>query len=176
MDAPQEVTTERLRLRVPRLDDVQEVFEYTTDPEVVRYLAFPMNTEITQAQGFLQRCVDAWNAGSAFPWAITVRGHDELMGMVEARHSSHGVDLGYVLRRSAWGKGYATEAVEAVIGWALGNDRVFRVWAYVDTENLASQRVLEKAGMVREGTLYRFAEHPNASPDPRNVFMYATWR
>ncbi|NOY56808.1 MAG: GNAT family N-acetyltransferase, partial [Actinobacteria bacterium] len=60
--------------------------------------------------------------------------------------------------------------------WALSEPEVYRVWAYVNVGNVVSQRVLEKAGMVREGVLHRWAPHPNVSAEPSDAYMYAKWR
>ena len=173
---PDELETARLHLRPPRLNDADAAFDYASDIEVTRFLTFPPATEVSFVVEFLERCEQAWLDGSAFPWAITLHGHDELLGTVEARPTVHGVELGYVLRRSSWGNGYMTEAVQAVAGWSLAQETVYRVWAYVDVANMASQRVLEKAGLAREGTLHRWAHHPNVSHEPSDSYMYARWR
>jgi RimJ/RimL family protein N-acetyltransferase len=82
-------------------------------------------------------------------------------------------NLGYVLGRKFWGQGYMTEAVRAVVDYALAEPEVFRVWAVCDVENAASARVLEKAGMRREGILRRWSMHPNISDEPRDSLCYA---
>ena len=174
--APSELGTARLQLRRPRLDDAAAMLDYASDVEVTRFLTFPPATDISFVVEFLERCEQVWLDGSAFPWAITLHDHDELLGTVEARPTVHGVELGYVLRRCAWGKGYVTEAVTAVTDWALAQETGYRVWAYVATANIASQRVLEKAGMIREGTLHRWAQQPNMSNEPSDSYMYARWR
>ncbi len=61
--------------------------------------------------------------------------------------------LGYCFARAAWGQGYATEAAAALVGWAFDELSLNRVQAETDTRNVASARVLEKLGFVREGTL-----------------------
>jgi [ribosomal protein S5]-alanine N-acetyltransferase len=61
--------------------------------------------------------------------------------------------LGYCLNEAAWGHGYATEAVGALLRWAFDTLELNRVQAETDTRNVASARVLEKVGFVREGTL-----------------------
>jgi RimJ/RimL family protein N-acetyltransferase len=61
--------------------------------------------------------------------------------------------LGYCLDDSAWGHGYATEGARALLGWAFDTLDLNRVQAETDTRNVASARVLEKLGFVREGTL-----------------------
>ena len=69
-----------------------------------------------------------------------------------------------------------TEAVRAVVDWAFSLEEVFRVWAVCDTANTASARVLEKAGMAREGILRRWIVHPNVSSEPRDCFVYSKVR
>jgi RimJ/RimL family protein N-acetyltransferase len=66
-----------------------------------------------------------------------------------------------------------TEVVRAVNDWALAQPEVHRVWAVCDVDNLASARVMEKAGMAREGKLRRWAVHPNLSTEPRDFWCYA---
>ena len=66
-----------------------------------------------------------------------------------------------------------TEAVRGVIAWALAQPEIYRVAAVCDVENIASARVMEKAGMVREGLLQKYMIHPNISDVPRDCYMYA---
>jgi len=65
------------------------------------------------------------------------------------------------------------EAVRAIIDLAFVSPAIYRVWAVTDVENFASARVMEKAGMVREGRLARYIMHPNISDEPRDVYCYA---
>ena len=66
-----------------------------------------------------------------------------------------------------------TEAVRAVVSWAISEREVYRVWAVCDVENPASARVMEKAGMQEEGILRRWTMHPNSSDEPRDCYCYA---
>lgn len=174
MRPPEVMETARLRLRRPTLEDAPALFErYTKDPEVTRHLAWRPHENVTRTQMFLQRCTAAWEKGEAFPWVLTQRSEDEPIGMIEIRMQGHRVEIGYVLARSYWGRGYMTEAARAVVYWALSQTGVFRVWAVCDVENVASARVLEKLGMRREGTLSRWIIHPNISEQPRDCYCYA---
>ena len=96
--------------------------------------------------------------------------------MLEARVQGATVDIGYVLARSHWGKGFMPEAIQALAGVALQSSSVFRVQATCDTENIPFQRALEKSGFSREGRLDRYTVHPNISSEPRACFMYAKCR
>ena len=82
------------------------------------------------------------------------------------------IDLAYHLARASWNKGYATEAAVAVLGHGLGSVGLERVMAVTLPENVGSWRVMEKAGMRREGILRRWIMHPNISPEPRDCFSY----
>ena len=85
----------------------------------------------------------------------------------------HRVSYGYVLRASAWGKGCASEVMSWLVDHALAHPGIHRAEAFCDVENSASARVMEKAGMVREGILRRFFRHPNISDAPRDRFIYS---
>ena len=100
-----------------------------------------------------------------------------LRGAFELRRDdANRMGFGYVLARSWWGQGLMTEALAAVAEWALAQPEVFRVSALCDTENVASARVMEKAGLVREGLLRRRSVHPNIGDEPRDCFLYARVR
>ena len=93
--------------------------------------------------------------------------------MMIARVTDEKWELGYVLARFYWGNGYMTEAVQGLVHWALKQKQIYRIWAVCDVDNIASARVMEKAGMQREGILRRWSVHPNLSPEPRDSYCYA---
>jgi ribosomal-protein-alanine N-acetyltransferase len=175
MRPPEIVYTERLMLRMPRLSDAAAIFHaYAQDPEVTCYVRWRPHSSIQETEQYLKGCIAAWGNGSRFPWVIALRAGGELLGMVELRVNSFKADVGYVVRRSFWGRGIASEAVRPVVGWALSQESIYRVWALCDAENVASARVLEKVGMMREGLLRRYILHPNISDEPRDSYCYAT--
>ena len=69
-----------------------------------------------------------------------------------------------------------TEALRAAVGWALAAPGVYRVGAVCDVDNPGSARVMEKAGLTREGLLRRWMVHPNVSDEPRDCFIYGRAR
>ena len=109
------------------------------------------------------------------PYVITEVGSSSAIGMLDARTNGFTVDIGYVLARSFWGRGYMPEAIGSLAAQTLERD-YFRVQAFCDVENRPSQRALEKAGFEREGRLGRYVVHPNISPEPRPCYMYAKCR
>jgi RimJ/RimL family protein N-acetyltransferase len=145
--------TERLQLRQFTDDDVENLVELDRDPEVMRFInggrptpRDEIESEVLPAfLGYYER-----DAGYGF-WAAVEKSTGRFLGWFHfrpAKGSPRGeVELGYRLRRSAWGKGYATEGSRALIhkGFAeLGVDRVFATTMVV---NVASRRVMEKSGL-----------------------------
>jgi RimJ/RimL family protein N-acetyltransferase len=79
---------------------------------------------------------------------------------------------GYVFARDAWGKGYATESLRAMIALAA-EFKVVRLYALCHVDHQASWHVLEKCGFKREGVLPRHSMFPNLASEPLDVLSYA---
>ena len=172
--APVTIQTRRLTLRRFTAEDAKEIFDaYAQDPEVTRFLVWQPHQQLDDTRAFLDRCDRVWAERTAYPWAITLRDDGRIVGSIEARpDGGHRVEIGYALARGAWGKGYAAEAARAVVDLALTAPSIHRVWAFVDTANAASARVLEKAGLSREGVLRKWYV-PSGFGVPRDAWCYA---
>ena len=174
MKPPEQFKIERLTLRRPRMDDVPVIFAaYAQDPEVTRYMTWRPHKNVEETYRIVKLMLTHWDAGSAYSYVITLKDSDSAIGMITMHPDGFKVGLGYVLARPHWGKGYMSEAALAVTNWLLEQPDVYRVFAICDVENLASTRVMEKAGMTREGILHRNSIHPNVSDEPRDSYIYA---
>jgi ribosomal-protein-alanine N-acetyltransferase len=174
MQPPEWIETERVVLRKPRLADASVLFTaYMQDPQVTRYTTWRPHQQLQEAEDFVSGCLLAWEHATRFPFVITLKENDQPFGMIDLHIRVSTVGLGYVIARSHQRKGYATEATHAIIDWAFQQPTIYRVNASTDTENIASQRVLEKAGMRREGLLRKYIVHPNISDIPRDSYIYA---
>jgi len=174
MKPPQTLETKRLSLRQPTTKDAVLIFEqYAQDPEVTKYMSWQPHKSVRETDEFIDRCISVWTNNSAFPYMLICKENTRLIGMIEIRINQYKADLGYVLVKSEWGKGYMPEAVQALTNWALGQNEIYRVWAVCDVENAASARVMEKVGMEKEGVLKRWLIHPSMSKDPRDCYCYA---
>jgi [ribosomal protein S5]-alanine N-acetyltransferase len=174
MKMPERLETKRLVLRMPRMEDTAAIFAgWAQDTEVTRYLTWHPHQQIQETEAFIQNCLSAWENETRFPYVITLKRSDEVIGMIDPRLEGTKVGIGYGAAPAHWGKGYVTEATRAVIDWAFRQPSIFRVYATTDVENLASQRVLEKVGMHCEGILRKYILHPNISDEPRDSYMYA---
>jgi [ribosomal protein S5]-alanine N-acetyltransferase len=168
--------TFRLRLRIPSLEDAAGIAAYAGDREVSRYVTWRRHRSPRDAEAFLLHAIAAVEKGDERHWVITRRASEEVLGTVALRLQGHRAELGYALGRAHWGRGFATEAANAVVAWALAQPELHRVWAICDVDNVASAHVLEKIGMEREGLLRRWAICPNLSRTPRDCWCYARVR
>jgi RimJ/RimL family protein N-acetyltransferase len=157
MEVP-EVITPRLRLRGWTDADVQPLADIYADEESVRYIR-QFDLEGTRAQ--IQRFVAHWEQHAFGLWAVEERATGRFIGRIGLMHhddwsaSPHDAEVGWVLARETWGKGLASEGGAAALqfGAQLGLKRFISI-AHVN--NAASQRVMEKLGLVRAGeTVWR---------------------
>jgi RimJ/RimL family protein N-acetyltransferase len=173
---PDSLLTERLVLRKARPDDAPLIFAaYAQDPEVTRYLTFRPHGALSDTRTVVDRFLENWSAGKSYCWLIFSRENDELVGAISAREDQ-GINLGYLIARPYWRRGFMSEAVSAVTDWAFSHADVFRVWAVCDLENDASAQLLEKNGFHQEGILRNWSLHPNVSDIPRDCYCYAKTR
>ena len=147
-----EMKTERMLLRPHRFEDVDEVFEFASEPEVGRFLPVPKPYFREHAVEFVARRVLAsWDE---YPlWAMVLEG--KVVGgiglRIDAEHAKG--SLGYAIAKKYWGKGLTVEAGLAVVDWGFRKRGLAKVYASADARNAQSLRVMEKLGMTREGTL-----------------------
>lgn len=176
---PETFSTARLVARRPRVEDAPAVFTaYAGDPVVTRYLSWRNYTALEPLREFLRGVIRTWEtrAPGHYAWLLCLQGTDAPIGSIGVGFDVHGVVVGYVLGRAHWGRGLMTEALGYVAAWALAQPPYFRVWAFCDAENLASARVMERAGLVREGLLRRWQVCPTIGPEPRDCLIYAKVR
>lgn len=173
IEAPETFSTERLLLRRPRTSDAAAIYEYASDPEVTRYMVWRTATELRETVEVLATRASLWETGAEFCWVFTIPPQDRAIGTISCRLQETTADFGFVLNRRYWGQGYATEAAQAIVDWALSLPCIKRVWATCDVDNLASARVLEKVGLVLEETQQQSMVRPNISAHPRDALVFA---
>lgn len=148
--------TARLRLRPFHDADADDLFALQSSAHVLRYWDAPPWRDRERARRFIDACRRMAEEGTGARLAVdrlddgTFIGWCSLSGWNPEYRSA---SLGYCYAETAWGHGFATEAARALLQWAFDTLDVNRVQAETDTRNLASARVLEKLGFVREGTL-----------------------
>lgn len=151
---PEVIDTSRLRLRPWELTDVEDVLSYAQDPEWSRFLrALPVPYTRNDAEKFVARQL-LLDRSTHPAWAIVLEG--TVVGGINLRldFEHRLAEMGYSVARRHWNQGYMTEAAGAVIDAAFTtHPDLNRVGAMADVDNTASQRVMEKVGMRKEGVL-----------------------
>lgn len=155
MEAPV-LTTPRLVLRPFTPDDAPAVHAHLSDPEMAATTArIPHPYPQGSAEEWIAGHPARHQAGEALLLAITLRETGVLVGSIELRlvPGHRRAELGYWVGRTHWGRGYATEASDALVRWGFATLGLHRVHASHFTRNPASGRVLLKIGMRHEGRL-----------------------
>jgi [ribosomal protein S5]-alanine N-acetyltransferase len=150
------LATARLQLRPFADTDADGLFALHGDEHVLRYWDSPPWREPARAERFIASCRQMAEEGTGVRLAVDRLADGAFIGWCSlSRWNSdyRSASLGYCFAEAAWGKGYATEAASALLGWAFDTLDLNRVQAEADTRNAASGRVLEKLGFVHEGTL-----------------------
>jgi ribosomal-protein-alanine N-acetyltransferase len=148
--------TARLRLRPFTSADADSLFAMHSNAYVLRYWDSPPWSERARAERFLTGSRQMAEEGSGARLAMDRVPDLSFLGWCSVSRWNpdyRSASLSYCLDEGAWGHGYATEGVRALLQWAFDTLDLNRVQAEADTRNAASARVLEKLGFVREGTL-----------------------
>ncbi len=152
MSAQFQLQTSRLRLRRLQRDDLESLLELDSDPEVMRFISDGRPSTREQYETSLLDRMMAYHH-QPFGFAAAYE-NDAFVGWFHLRPSvadAEVLELGYRLRRAAWGRGLATEGSQALVHYAFESLHRDVVDACADPRNAASIRVMEKCGMHRVG-------------------------
>jgi len=173
-----ELETDRLFLRPLTRGDWNLALEMFTDPEVMKFVADVSSEEALAAEmkAFIRRGA----GGRVGVWCVLQRETGEKLGtavllplpieesdtdwslLQEDRYPDADIEVGYMLRRSAWGKGYATEACRRLVQFAFEETELDEIVAVTDPRNAVSQKVLRKCGLRAEGLRRAYADECSA--------------
>ncbi|KAK4258097.1 hypothetical protein QN277_007593 [Acacia crassicarpa] len=165
----------QISLRPFVLSDADDLMVWATDERVAKFCSWQPYTSKDTAVDFIQ------NIPSNFSWCRAICVDDCAIGSVSVQYYSgndkaraKSAELGYVLGSKYWGKGITTKAAKMAVETAFAEfPDLERLEALVDVENVASQKVLEKAGFQREGILRKFLFIKGKS---RNMVMFSVLR
>ncbi len=168
-----DLMSERLLLRPLAESDLDLEIEMGTDAEVMKYVG-ELDTEqslVHQMPKLVRRCA----YGCIGVWCVIERSTEEKLGtaillplpieeddtnwdlVVGDDYPDCEIEIGFMLKRSVWGKGYATEATKRLLKFAFEETPLEELVATIDPQNTASRRVLEKCGLVHEGIRRAYA-------------------
>ena len=162
--------TERLHIRKFRPDDWRDLFEYLSQEEIVKYEPYEAFTEEASKQE-----ADRRSKNPDF-WAVCLRDGGKLIGNIYlAKQEFDTWELGYVFNSNFHGKGYATEAANALIDEVVYKKNAHRIVAMCNPLNIPSWKLLERLGLRREGymiqTVY-FKKDNEGNPKWHDTYAY----
>jgi len=149
------LTGARVQLRPLRASDADDLFVVHSDPRVMRYWSHAPWTGREQAAARIAQLAHDRENAEFYTWANTLA-DDRLIGTVSlfaVNRTQRRGEVGYALAASAWGHGYASEALALAIAYAFGTIGLERLEADIDPRNEASCRLVERVGFQREGLL-----------------------
>ncbi|KAH7522295.1 uncharacterized protein LOC107410179 [Ziziphus jujuba] len=154
----------KISLRPFNPSDVDDIMEWATDEKLARFSSWGHHTSKEEVLNFMMNVI------IPHPWFKAICLDDKPIGEISVTGKSGNdkcrAEIGYILASKYWGKGIATYAVKLVandIFWEWPH--LERLEALADVENLASQRVLEKAGFQREGILRKYYKMKGKTSD-----------
>jgi RimJ/RimL family protein N-acetyltransferase len=173
-----ELETDRLLLRPLTRGDWDMALETFMDPEVMKFVADVSSEEALAAE--MKAAIRRGAGGRIGVWCVLQRETGEKLGtaillplpieeddtdwslLQEDRYPNADIEVGYILRRSAWGKGYATEACRRLVQFAFEETELDEIVAVTDPRNAVSQKVLRKCGLREEGLRRAYTEECSA--------------
>ena len=152
----QKLETERLILRRYVLDDAPAMYaNWASDPEVTRYLTWPVHTSVDVTRAVISDWEKQYERPDVYHWGLVLKETGELIGdiaLVRVDDAIEEGELGWCMGRAWWGRGLMPEAGRAVLDYLFDAVGFNRVMAKHDVNNPKSGRAMQKIGMLYEGT------------------------
>ena len=151
-----DLETERLRLRKLTMRDAQDIYTYSQDPQVARYVLWDTMRSLAEAKNYIRYMLRKYRLGEPASWGIEWKATGQVIGTIGwmwIQRDNASAEAGYSLNRHFWNQGIMTEALGALIDYGFRGMNLNRIEAQHETLNPASGAVMRKCGMVKEGTL-----------------------
>ncbi len=153
------ITTARLVLRPFRAEDVEALHNILSEEDIMRYFPRPTSPSRERVHKLIAKQLRHWEMYNLGWWAVETRTGGELIGWNGLQYlpETDEVEIGYLLRHASWGQGLATEAGREGLAYGFETLGLSTIIAVMHPENIASQRVAEKLGMIFTGEAVYFA-------------------
>ena len=149
--------TERLILRKGTIQDAEEIFEnYGKDSLVSKYVVWNQHQSVEDTIKFMKTWQESYESNDSYKWVVIEKETKKIIGSITAVKvdiKNDTVEIGYCFGSQWWNKGYATETLKKVIEFFFEEVEIETLYANHLTANIASGKVMEKAGMKFEGLL-----------------------
>ena len=149
----QNLETERLLLRRLTNDDFEEVIALRGNPETMKFIPRPLVKTKEDALEHLRMMEEKIINNTGINWGITIKGNLKIIGIIghyKIQPENHRSEIGYMMLPEFNGKGYMSEAIKAVLVYGFDQLNLHSVEAVIDPDNVASEKILQKIGFVKE--------------------------
>lgn len=173
LQLPERIITERLIIQRLRYEDAEEIFyTYASKPEATRFVNWPTHKSVRDTRSFLDYARAAWDMGTDYSYSIRIQHSNRLVGSFGVMNDLGKIQFGYIFSPTQWNLGYATEVCRKMMALLKEERGIHRIGTFVDTENEASIRVLQKSGLVEEARLPKWFRFVNQGNEPRDCVLY----
>ena len=151
-----QLITPRLLLRKLSMSDAQDLYEYSREEDVARYVLWYPHRTVSDSRFYLKCLMRQYRNHEPASYGITLRDTGKVIGTIGFSYINEEhmcAEIGYSLAKSQWGQGLMTEALSAMIEHGFADLRLHRIEATHDVRNPASGRVMEKCAMRYEGVM-----------------------
>lgn len=148
--------TERLYLRRVSKEDVNEIFALRSNKETMKYIPRPLVKTNEDALAHIAMIDEKIENNEGINWAITLKNDPKLIGLIghyRIKPEHFRAEIGYMLLPEYHGKGIIAEAIKETVKYGFEIMKLHSIEAVIDPENLASEKVLQKSGFVKEAHL-----------------------
>lgn len=147
---------EKIYFKALKLDDAHEIHDYASDKEVSRFIGWKLMNTLRETREYIELMLERESAGTHLYSSIVHKLTNEIIGtamVFNFDQVANKAEIGYVLHKDHWGKGYGTEAVELISDFAFKSLNLHKIHAIVSAANIGSARILEKNSFECEGRL-----------------------
>lgn len=140
-------------------EDAIKIHEYASDKDVKKFIGWPLMNTLEETRNYVEKLLDNEKAKTHIYASVLLKESNELIGTVmlfNFDHEANHAEIGYVFNKRHWGKGYCTEAVAMIDGFAANSLKLNKLHARVTDANMGSIKVLEKNSYELEGRLKKY--------------------
>lgn len=150
------LASDRLRFRRLHNNDVNEIYALRSNPETMKYIPRPLVTNNEEALAHIKLINNKIDENIDINWAITEKKNDKCIGIIgfyRTQPENYRTELGYMILPEYHNKGYASETVDTLLNYAFNTLNFHSIEAIINPKNIASERVLQKNGFIKEAHL-----------------------
>lgn len=148
--------SERLIFRAITNEDASIIFELRSNPETMKYVPRPLVKDIDGALDHIKMIQEKIISNEGINWAICLKENQKMIGLIghyKIQPENHRAEIGYMILPEYNNKGYVSEAVKLLLDYGFNTLNLHSIEAIIDPNNIASEKVLQKSGFIKEAHL-----------------------